>query len=75
MKEKQSLFSLITGNWQHFLALVVLMVIAFAVSIFAEKLASKKDLKEGKPVEREIYSQEQAFTEFDDLSAIGPRGY
>ena len=34
-----------------------------------------KDLKEGKPVEREIYSQEQAFTEFDDLSAIGPRGY
>ncbi|MBE5841907.1 MAG: ECF transporter S component [Butyrivibrio sp.] len=52
MKEKQSLFSLITGNWQHFLALVVLMVIAFAVSIFAEKLASKKDLKEGKEPEK-----------------------
>ena len=33
------------------------------------------DLKDGKTVEREIYSQEVAFTEFDDLTHIPPRGY
>ncbi len=34
-----------------------------------------KDLKDGKQVEREIYSSERAFTEFDDLSRLAPRGY
>ena len=34
-----------------------------------------RDLKDGKPVEREIYSSERAFTEFDDLSRLAPRGY
>jgi simple sugar transport system substrate-binding protein len=34
-----------------------------------------KDLVDGKPVEREIYSSERAFTEFDDLSQLAPRGY
>ena len=34
-----------------------------------------RDLKEGRPVEREIYSSERAFTEFDDLSQLAPRGY
>ena len=34
-----------------------------------------RDLKDGKPVEREVYSSERAFTEFDDLSQLAPRGY
>lgn len=34
-----------------------------------------RDLKDGKPVEREVYSPERAFTEFDDLSQLAPRGY
>ena len=34
-----------------------------------------RDLKDGRPVEREIYSSERAFTEFDDLSQLAPRGY
>ena len=34
-----------------------------------------KDLAAGKTVEREIYSAEQVFTEFDDLSNLSPRGY
>jgi simple sugar transport system substrate-binding protein len=34
-----------------------------------------RDLKDGKQVEREIYSEERAFTEFDDLSQLAPRGY
>ena len=33
------------------------------------------DLQAGKQLEREIYSQEGVFTEFDDLSALAPRGY
>ncbi len=34
-----------------------------------------RDLKEGRPVEREVYSQERSFTEFDDLTQLAPRGY
>ena len=33
------------------------------------------DLKEGRTLEREIYSREGVFTEFDDLSDLAPRGY
>lgn len=33
------------------------------------------ELAAGKPVEREIYSREGVFSEFDDLSALAPRGY
>ena len=38
-------------------------------------MRAARELKEGKAVEREIYSQERAFTEFDDLSNLAPRGY
>lgn len=34
-----------------------------------------KLLAEGLPIPRNIYNEERVFTEFDDLSKIGPRGY
>lgn len=34
-----------------------------------------KDLAAGKEVQREVYSHESSFTEFDDLAGLAPRGY
>ena len=41
----------------------------------AEPIGTAAELAAGKPVEREIYSREGVFSEFDDLSALAPRGY
>lgn len=34
-----------------------------------------KDLAAGREVQREVYSQETCFTDFDDLTGLAPRGY
>ena len=49
MNEKQSIFETIAQSWQYFAALIVLVAIAFAITIAVEKVAVKK---EGKQNER-----------------------
>lgn len=43
MKETKTLFTLIRENWQHFAALVILIAVAFAITVLVEKAASKRD--------------------------------
>ena len=43
MKETKSLFSIIAENWQHFVALLMLVVIAVVITVIVERLASKKE--------------------------------
>lgn len=42
-EETKSLLEIISENWQHFVALVLLVVIAIAITAFVEKKASKKE--------------------------------
>jgi riboflavin transporter FmnP len=51
MKQEQNLLQIIAGNSGRFISLILLMVIAFAVAYVAEKIALRRDLKEGKKVE------------------------
>ena len=49
MNEKQGIFETIAQSWQYFAALIIIVAIAFAVTIAVEKVAVKK---EGKQDER-----------------------
>ena len=49
MNEKQSIFETIAQSWQYFAALIILVAIAFVITIAVEKVAVKK---EGKQDER-----------------------
>ena len=49
MNEKQSIFETIAQSWQYFAALIILVAIAFVITIAVEKVAVKK---EGKQEER-----------------------
>ena len=49
MNEKQGIFETIAQSWQYFAALIIIVAIAFAVTIAVEKVAAKK---EGKQDER-----------------------
>ena len=51
MKQEQSLLQIIAGNSGRFIGLVLLIVLAFALAYLAEKIAAKKDLKEGRKTE------------------------
>ena len=51
MKQEQNLLQIIAGNSGRFIGLVLLIVLAFALAYLAEKIAAKKDLKEGRKTE------------------------
>ena len=45
MSEKQNLLTTVAQNWEHFVALVLLILAAFFVTFIVEKLARKEELK------------------------------
>lgn len=45
MSDKQNLLATVAQNWEHFVALVLLILVAFFVTFIAEKLARKEELK------------------------------
>lgn len=45
MSEKQNLLATVAQNWEHFVALVLLILAAFFVTFIVEKLARKEELK------------------------------
>ncbi len=51
MKNNQPIFEVIANNAGHFIALVLLIVVAFALTGFAEKKARAREIKEGVKVE------------------------
>ena len=55
MKEKQSLIQVISNNAGHFIALVLLIAVAFAITRFAERRARKREIDAGARPE-EIFS-------------------
>ena len=42
-EETKSLFEIIADNWQHFVALLLLVVVAVAITVLVERIASKKE--------------------------------
>ncbi|MBO4456926.1 MAG: ECF transporter S component [Butyrivibrio sp.] len=46
MNEKKSIFQTIAESSQYFVALVILIVVAFAITVLAEKLAAKREGKQ-----------------------------
>jgi len=55
MNEKQSLIQVISNNAGHFIALVLLIAVAFAITGFAEKKARKREVEAGARPE-EVFS-------------------
>ena len=45
MNEKKTLIDMISGNWEHFLALIILVAAAIAITIVVEKIARKKEIE------------------------------
>ncbi len=60
MEHLKEVVTIILENWQRFAALIVLIVIAFAVSYIAEKLAMKKELAPGEKAGKILNTRKMA---------------
>ncbi len=63
MNETNTLFSTIKDNWGHFAALIILILVAFAVTLVVEKLAAKK--------EKELNGRSEAMFSIRKVAIIG----
>lgn len=50
MNESQNLLKQIANNWQHFVGLIVLIVLAFVITTIVEKVAAKKGAGADEPI-------------------------
>ena len=46
MSKGQNLIKTVSENWEHFFALVLLIIVAFAVTIVVEKVARRRELRQ-----------------------------